>query len=72
MFSGAGLYCEGVMFGLVVSGTIYLKADETSIANFKREGSGRFTYTRGQEIGPPERTRPALLAIARLALRRSR
>jgi DNA transformation protein and related proteins len=51
MFSGAGLYCEGVMFGLVVRGTIYLKADETSIANFKREGSGRFTYTRGKKSG---------------------
>lgn len=51
MFSGAGLYCEGVMFGLVVRGTIYLKADETSIADFKREGSGPFTYTRGKKSG---------------------
>jgi DNA transformation protein len=51
MFSGAGLYCDGVMFGLVVRGTIYLKADETSIADFKREGSGPFTYTRGKKSG---------------------
>jgi len=51
MFSGAGLYCDGMMFGLVVRGTIYLKADEASIADFKREGSGPFTYTRGKKSG---------------------
>ena len=51
MFSGAGLYCDGVMFGLVVRGAIYLKADETSIADFKGEGSGPFTYTRGKKSG---------------------
>ena len=28
MFSGAVLYCDGVMFALVVRGTVYLKADE--------------------------------------------
>jgi TfoX/Sxy family transcriptional regulator of competence genes len=39
MFSGAGLFCDGLMFGLVVRGVIYLKVDETSIPDFKREGS---------------------------------
>jgi DNA transformation protein len=53
MFSGAGLYCDGVMFALVVRGTIYLKADETSIADFKREGVSPFTYTRGRKSGRP-------------------
>jgi DNA transformation protein len=53
MFSGAGLYCDGVMFGLVVRGTIYLKADKTSSADFEREGSTRFTYTRGKASGRP-------------------
>jgi DNA transformation protein len=53
MFSGAGLYCDGVMFGLVVRDTIYLKADETSIADFKREGSSPFTYMRGKRSGRP-------------------
>src|ERR1700746_1400613 len=51
MFSGAGLYCDGVMFGLTVRDTIYLKADEASIADFKRERSGPFTYTRGKKSG---------------------
>jgi DNA transformation protein and related proteins len=53
MFSGAGLYCDGVMFGLVARGTIYLKADESSSADFEREGSTRFTYTRGKASGRP-------------------
>jgi DNA transformation protein len=53
MFSGAGLYCDGVMFGLVVRSTIYLKADESGSADFVREGSGPFTYTRGKASGRP-------------------
>ena len=53
MFSGAGLYCDGVMFGLVVRDTIYLKADEASIAEFKGEGSSPFTYMRGKKSGRP-------------------
>ena len=51
MFSGAGLYCDGVMFALVVRGTVYLKADENTALDFKREGSGPFTYTRGKKSG---------------------
>src|SRR5262245_44948743 len=46
MFSGAGLFAEGVMFGLLVDGLIYLKADETSCEDFGREGAGPFTYSR--------------------------
>src|SRR5262249_61468674 len=51
MFSGGGIYCDGVMCGLVVRGTIYLKADASSVLEFKREGSGPFTYTRGRKSG---------------------
>ena len=46
MFSGAGLFAEGVMFGLLVDGLIYLKTDETSCEDFVREGAGPFTYAR--------------------------
>jgi DNA transformation protein len=53
MFSGAGLYCDGVMFGLVVRDMIYLKADEASVVDFKGEGSSPFTYTRGKRSGRP-------------------
>jgi DNA transformation protein and related proteins len=44
MFGGAGVYAEGVMFGLVVDDVIYLKTDEHTAARFEREGCGPFTY----------------------------
>jgi len=46
MFGGAGLYADGVMFGLVTDGRIYLKADAASATNFEREGSAPFEYDR--------------------------
>jgi DNA transformation protein and related proteins len=55
MFGGAGIFADGLMFGLVVAETIYLKADETSIADFEREGSQPFTYSRGKKSGRPTR-----------------
>jgi DNA transformation protein and related proteins len=53
MFSGAGIFRDGLMFGLIIRDVIYLKADETSIADFKREGCEPFTYTRGKSKGRP-------------------
>jgi DNA transformation protein len=53
MFSGAGIFADGLMFGLIVRDVIYLKADETSIADFEREGCAPFTYTRGKKSGRP-------------------
>jgi DNA transformation protein len=38
MFSGAGLYADGVMFGLVARGVIY------TVPDFEREGLTPFTY----------------------------
>lgn len=54
MFSGAGIFRDGLMFGLIVRDVIYLKADESSAADFTREGSGPFTYTRGKNSGRPK------------------
>lgn len=51
LFGGAGLYCDGVMFALVFDGAIYLKVNEDSIADFEREGSRPFTYTRAKSPG---------------------
>ena len=51
MFGGADLYCEGLMFGLVFDGAIFLKVDETSIPDFEREGSQPFVYTRAKSPG---------------------
>ena len=51
MFGGAGLYCEGLMFGLAFDGMLFLKVDETCIPDFKREGSQPFVYTRAKSPG---------------------
>ena len=53
MFSGAGIFRDGLMFGLIVRDVIYLKADETSAGDFEREGCEPFTYTRGKASGHP-------------------
>jgi DNA transformation protein and related proteins len=53
MFSGAGIFRDGLMFGLVIRDVIYLKVDETNAAEFEREGSAPFTYTRGRKSGRP-------------------
>ena len=38
IFGGAGLFADGVMFGLVSGGQIYLKADATTVTCFERRG----------------------------------
>ena len=48
MFSGVGLFHGGVMFGLLVRDTMYLRVDETTREQFEREGSSPFTYQRGE------------------------
>lgn len=53
MFSGAGIFSEGLMFGLIVRDVIYLKVDDTTLADFEREGSQPFTYNRGKNTGRP-------------------
>jgi DNA transformation protein and related proteins len=44
MFGGAGIFCDGLMIGLVADGMVYLKADEPGQAAFTAEGMGPFTY----------------------------
>jgi DNA transformation protein and related proteins len=44
MFGGAGVYCDGVIFGLIVEDVLYLKADAASARDFEAEGMGPFTY----------------------------
>ena len=44
MFSGAGVFADGVMFALVAGDTLYFKADETTRADFEAEGMDAFTY----------------------------
>ena len=51
MFGGAGVYADGLMFALVFDGVVFLKVDETNVADFEREGSQPFTYTRAKSKG---------------------
>jgi DNA transformation protein len=44
MFSGFGVFCDGIMFAIVARGTLYLKADGETVAAFEAEGQGPFTY----------------------------
>jgi DNA transformation protein and related proteins len=53
MFGGAGIFRDGLMFGLIIREVIYLKADETNAPEFEREGCAPFTYTRGRKSGRP-------------------
>jgi DNA transformation protein and related proteins len=51
MFGGAGIFAEGLMFGLVFDGAIYLKVDAASIPDFEHEGCQPFVYTRAKSAG---------------------
>lgn len=44
MFGGAGVFADGLMFALVADGTVYLKSDDLTRADFEREGCGPFSY----------------------------
>lgn len=51
MFGGFGLFADGLMFGLVLQGDIFLKADKETIPMFQAEGSRPFVYTaKGREV----------------------
>jgi DNA transformation protein len=44
MFSGAGVFAEGLMIAIVVDGVIYLKAAPDGTEAFVREQCGPFSY----------------------------
>jgi DNA transformation protein len=46
MFGGAGLFLDGLMFGLVSRGVLYLKADETTRPAHEAEACRPFSYSR--------------------------
>lgn len=60
MFGGHGVYHDGRMFGLIVSDTLYLKADDQSVAHFDRLGLPAFNYQRnGKTMQMSYREAPA-------------
>jgi len=44
MFGGAGIFADGVMFGLVADDVLYLKADDGNADDFDRESLPPFQY----------------------------
>jgi DNA transformation protein len=44
MFGGAGIMADGITFGIVFDGTVYLKTDDETQPEFEREGSKPFVY----------------------------
>jgi DNA transformation protein len=78
MFGGHGLYAEGVMFGLLDDGELFLKSDEESRERFVQAGCRRWTYVTGKVrmeetsyFRPPDEAHEdpeAMLEWAQLAL----
>ena len=46
MFSGAGVFSDGLMIALISRDVVYLKADEQTIPAFEAEGLAPFSYQR--------------------------
>lgn len=44
LFGGAGIYCDGVMFGLIADDVLYLKVDDANRNDFDAESLAPFTY----------------------------
>ena len=44
MFGGAGVYHDGLMFGLIADEVLFLKADSETTSVFEAEGLGPFVY----------------------------
>ena len=54
MFGGAGVYCDGLMFGLVSDDTLYFRVDDGNRGAFEAEGQQPFTYDgKGKTIQLP-------------------
>ena len=41
MFGGGGVYCDGLIFGLIIEEVLYFKSDEASAKAFEAEGLAR-------------------------------
>ncbi len=46
MFSGVGVFADGLMVALIVRDVLYLKSDDAGAERFVAEGCERFGYTR--------------------------
>lgn len=46
MFGGAGLFRDGVMFGVLLDDAVYFRVDDALQADLKAQGSAPWVYTR--------------------------
>lgn len=46
MFGGFGVYCDGLMFAIIVKGDLYVKVDDESRNEFEERGLQKFSYLR--------------------------
>ena len=44
MFSGAGVYCDGVIFALILRDALHFKVDDGNRAEYEAEGMEPFSY----------------------------
>ena len=71
MFSGAGVYIDGVIFALVIDDVLYLKTDEESRAAFEAEGLEPFSFVKqSRRISTSYWRAPELLLDDRTELQR--
>jgi DNA transformation protein len=60
MFGGHGIFMDGLMFGLIADGQLYLKVDEGNRAAYEAEGLQRFTYAgKGRRVEMSYREAPS-------------
>ena len=50
MFGGAGLFRDGVMFGLLLNDVVYFRVDDALAADLKKQGSAPWVYTRNGKL----------------------
>jgi hypothetical protein len=60
MFGGVGLFSDGVMFGLIDDGTIFLKTDEALRSELHEAGSHAWVYVDSKGLGQGSRRRQAI------------
>ncbi len=46
MFSGFGIYKDGIIFAIIADGDLYFRTDEKTRPDFKKYGSEAFSYPR--------------------------
>lgn len=49
MFGGAGLFRDGIMFGVLLNDVVYFRVDDALQADLKAQGSEPWVYTRKGE-----------------------